>query len=99
MLPRVENAAAREIEHPPIGRGLGCALAAVKGLCGRKVDARPATLAGADREIHVLVIDEEALVETAERRKHAAADKEKRPHDLIDRAGVVMGPFGDEVRR
>ena len=99
MLSRIENAAAREIEHPPLGCGIGRSLATVKGLRRREIDAAPAELACAHREVHVLVVDEEALVEPAERLEHAAANQEECAHDLIDRARVVMRPFGHKVRR
>ena len=98
MLVRIKHAAAREIEHPPLGGGVGRSLATMKGLRRREIDAAPAALACARREVHVLEVDEEALVEPAERLEHAAANQEKCPHDLIDGARVVMRPFGHKVR-
>ncbi len=99
MLAGIQDAAAREVEHACRGRRVGGSLAAVEGLRGSEEDAAPAALARPHREIHVLVVDEEPLIESAKRFEHAAANKEKGAHDLIDGARIVMRPFGHEMRR
>src|ERR1044072_2352398 len=99
MLSRVQDAAAAKVKRSPRGHALGRSLAAMEGLRGRKIDAAPALRACAHRKVEVLIVDKKALVESAERLEHAAADKEERAHHLIHHPGFVVRPFDDEVRR
>src|SRR5436190_834498 len=99
MLSYVENAAACEIEHPLTGCGIGGSPAAVKRLRSREVDDAPAERARPDGKTHVLVVDEETLVEAAKGLEHGTANEEKSTHDLIDGARTVMRPVGDKVWR
>src|SRR3954469_11666972 len=98
MLACKQNAAAREIKHARRRRSISGALASVKGLRGRKINGAPAEFARAHGEIHVLEVDEEALVKAAKSLKHGAAHEEKRTHHLVDGACVVMRPIRREVR-
>src|SRR5689334_2523428 len=99
MLSRIENAAACEIEHAARGCVLCRPLATMEGLCAGKINTAPAELACAYREVHVLEVDEEALVEPAKRLENTTTHEEERTHHLIDHTRVVMRPFGHEVRR
>src|ERR1041385_8935252 len=78
VLARIDNTAAGEIEYPPCRRCVGRPLSAMKGLRGRKVDAAPAQRPRAFRETETLVVDEEPLVEAAERLKYTAANEKER---------------------
>src|SRR2546421_10377424 len=68
-------------------------------LRGRQIDAVEAPSLGAYREIEVLEIDEEALVEAFEGLEQRAAHEQKRAHHLADDARLIMRPVVHEQRR
>src|SRR5262249_48689352 len=78
MLARKEDPAAAEIERAARGRTFGRPLAAMEGARFGEIDATPVARSRSLGKIEVLEVDEEALVEAAERREHRAADKEER---------------------
>src|ERR1043165_33108 len=98
MLQREQDLAAVKVEQAPAGCALRRSLAAVERLRGCQIHAFAAAPACSNGEIEILEINEEALVEAAERLEQTAADEEECAHHLIDFARFVMGPFGHEQR-
>src|SRR6266540_5691478 len=99
MLQAEQNAAANEIVQsavPDRGRGPSAAM-----VCLRRgeIHAPPPTRLRADRQVEILIIDEEPFVETAQGRKQRAADEAERAHYLIDGACFLMVPLEEKMRR
>src|SRR5262245_56987643 len=69
------------------------------GLRAGKVDNAPSSSACRQAKVHILIIEEKTLVETAELFPRRAPDHQAGTHDLIDAPSVAMVPFLQEMRR
>src|SRR5947209_1575407 len=99
MLQAEQDATANEIVQsavPDRGRGPSAAMACLRR---GEIHAPPPERLRANRQVEILVIDEEPFIEAAQGLKQRTANEAERTHHLIDRAGVLMIPLEEKMRR
>src|SRR4029077_17848998 len=78
---------------------LRCTLAGMKCLGRCKIDARPAASMCTDRQIKILEIHKEPLIEAPKLLKQRTPNHEKRSHHLINYFGRIVPPFTKDMWR
>src|SRR6266480_368821 len=69
------------------------------GLNDGQVERAPPAPTSANRQVHLLEIDEEPLIEPTQCFEDRATNEKERAHDLIDFPVMTVVPFHHEMRR
>jgi hypothetical protein len=93
MLKRVKDSAAQRIEQPAIFDLPRRSTAGMKRTGVRKIITPPTQPTRAKREIQILEIHKESLVETMESLEYGPPDKIEGANYVIDLLGIAMSPI------
>jgi len=98
MLACIKNSAPRQVGEANVRDGPRRAAAAMPRPPVMHIKAIEPQLPSANRQVHILHVDKEALVEPAEPLEVCSPHHHEGADHLIDNARFVVGPLGHEVR-